>query len=175
MPNTYRETSQWNAGKMKHFIKAKKKGTLIYQELRNIPIQGMIDEEDGVSLLEQEYLVFDIPDELDDEHFREYKKNWNTVEFRWFPGWTEVACQSPRVFHNGLLRELEELGYITYTVKVYPNAKNEYPYYVNPKGWRLVYNLINAVRGAIQKRNFNFLRREYGEANLEDGVERNDT
>lgn len=159
--NKYKEKFKNEWGVTKYTIqerehkkkKKRRKGMLIYQETRENHVEGMVglngDEE--VLLENHDYLIFDIPDDIDPVHFKEIKKNcWMSVQLRWFNGWTEVACHHPQVFHCGVLEKLEELGYITVTQKEIPNDKRSYPYYVNAKGWKVVYNLINQLREGIK-------------------------
>lgn len=159
MLNKYKEKIKNDWGIARITIKGRKKGMLIYQDRRNNHLEGMVqfvgDEE--VLLEEHDYLVFDIPEDIDPSHFTNnqiHRNGWFGVQLRWFNGWTEVACHHPQIFHCGILNKLEELGYITVIQKEIPSDKLSYPYYVNPQGWQVAYNLINQIREGIKKGGF---------------------
>jgi hypothetical protein len=157
MSNKYIEKLRFEWGTQKYIITAKKKGILIYQDVRRNHVEGMVEMIDGEErkMIEHKYLVFDIPEDVDYDHFLEIEpERLLGIEVRWFPGWTEVACHSPQAYECGLLEKLEELGYIAYVVKEIPYEKNEYPYYMNAKGWRVIYNLINGLRGTVKRGRF---------------------
>ncbi|WPS85335.1 hypothetical protein SMD22_01525 (plasmid) [Brevibacillus halotolerans] len=161
MANTYKEKVKMDWGTTKYVIKSRKKGMLIYREMRENHVKGIVQigGEEENTVFEHEYLVIDIPVDINAENFRDiYQNDWMALQIRYFPGWTEISCQHPQVFHCGLLQKMQELGYIKYFQKEIPDDKNKFPYYVNAKGWRLLYNIFNMVRETIKrggKRDFN--------------------
>ena len=162
MSNRYKEIMKTEWGTTRHVIRGKKKGILVYRGMRENHLHDRTKMREDSSSEEHtmDYLVFDIPDNLDGDQFLDiFDNGWTGLQIRWFAGWTEISCYYSEVFECGLLSKLQELGYIKYVQKEIPADKDDFPFYVNAKGWRLLYNHINMIRRGIQSVKYRTMNR----------------
>ncbi|MFF2531393.1 hypothetical protein ACFVS2_21035 [Brevibacillus sp. NPDC058079] len=149
MSNRYKEKVKTEWGISKHVIQCRKKGMLVYREMRvnHLDNTNQMRGHGAFPVQELDYLIFDIPDDVDGDQFLElFDNGWTGLQIRWFAGWTEISCQYTELFQCGLLQKMQELGYIKHVHKEIPSDKNEIPFYVNAKGWRLLYNQFHIIR-----------------------------
>lgn len=128
------------------FVLKGRKGTMIYKEERENHIQDMrmVTKDGEFPLLNHDYLVFEI-NEKEDKSLLEGIYHHHGVTVKETSYGTEIACHHPQVFSNGILSNLEEKGYITRTWHTKSHEKGEGSYYVNAKGWQLLYNFVNMM------------------------------
>jgi hypothetical protein len=134
------------------FVLIGKKGTCIYKEERDNHIPGMkrCTSEGEFPLPRYDYLVFEVQGKVDSKILKGIAYEHGVVLTQTNYG-TEIACHHPQVFHNSLLSNLEQLGYIKRTWKQQSKEKGEYPFYVNPNASQLIFNIGSLTLEGLHK------------------------
>lgn len=136
----------------KYIIKGRK-GVRVFKEKRPNHVEGMIrvTEEGELPLIEMDYLVIQIPDKIKIE---ELDYDWyDGVQVNHLGNGIEISMHHPQVYTRPLLYQLRRMGFIKITCK--EHIRGEGSYYVNARGWQLLYNffsmILNGIRKHIQK------------------------
>lgn len=135
-----------------------KKGVSVRKEIRPNHVKGMIlvNENGKFPMTEAEYLVLELPITLDAFERATLGKDVG-MTYKATKTGCEVAFHTPQVFHMRPLRWLEKKGCIRLFWKQVDHEY--YPFYLNPTGWRLAYNLLFGTCYAI-KLFLRFLKRK---------------
>lgn len=133
-------------------------GVSVRKEIRPNHIKGMmlVNENGRFPITEAEYLVFDLPIALDASERAILGRDVG-MTYRATKTGCEVAFHTPQVFHMRPLRWLEKKG----CIRLYWKQVDVeyYPFYVNPTGWRIGYNLFFGM-GYAFKLFLKFLKRK---------------
>lgn len=157
-PSQYKEKLEL-AWSQDTFILKGRRGTSIYKEERENHIKGMRRVESGKEfpMLNHDYLVFELQEEVDVREI-DFRFEHGVVIKKTSYG-TEISCHHPQVFHNGMLHTLKRLGYIKVTWKESMKDKREYPLYVDPNGWQLLFNVGSLLIQGMHKGCYYFYRK----------------
>jgi hypothetical protein len=137
-----------------HFTIRGRKGTRVGVEIRENHIKGMTQFVDGEwkPYDRAEYLVFDLPHQIEESNFTELKENFRHLVLRNTSHGCEISFHYPMVYNTWLLAILKKLGFIAVTWKEVPREKGEFPLYINPsRGWQILYNLMSVAGSAVYK------------------------
>lgn len=155
----YKETIDLAWSKDTFTLKGKK-GTRIYKEERDnhIPNMRRITNEGEFPLPRYDYLVFELKEKVSGDILKNISYH-HGVTLRNTEYGTEIACHHPQVFHNSLLSNLIQQGYVNRTWKQSSKEEREYPYFVNPNAWQLLYNISSLLVQGLHKSYYYFYRK----------------
>jgi len=147
----YKEVIE-RAWSVDRFVLKGRKGTKIYKEERENHIKGMkrVTSEGEVDLRRCDYLIFEVQGDINPKDIKNVY-HYHGIVFTKKDYGTEVSCHHLQAFSNGMVRELEELGYVQQTWKESMKEKGEYPLYINPKGWQWLYNVGSVLMQGMHK------------------------
>ena len=152
MSKRYKETLEL-AWSVETFVLYGNKGTKIYKESRVNHVPGMIRVENGkeTPLDVHDYLVFEVTGAVDEKKLTEGVCYHHGVLITRSENGVVIACHHPQVFHNGMLSKIVDLGYVKRTWFEKSKERMEYPMYVNPNSWQLLFNLWSLTTQTLHK------------------------
>lgn len=136
-------------------------GVTIFQEERDVSSRGWqrMDENNQMALVKSsKTLIVHFPMDVSHTDFLYYERYTDELK-KTETGW-ELVMLHDSAFSRLMLNDLEQKGYIKRRWKTFSKTAGEYPLYVNPTAWQVIFNIGSVCMSRMHQFLLNIQKKE---------------